>query len=521
MSDKDLELKGKDSKSLNKTIFIPSFLVVGGATLYGLLNNDGLTKVASGFFTFSLRNFGWLYQIISIVALMFVAVLTFSKLGNIRFGGSDAKPDFPFWTWFAMTLTGGVSTGLITYAVNEPIIYFANIYGEMANTGIEAGSSMAAIFGMARSYYNWTFIPYAMYALTGVLSAYLYFNKNKPLSISASLIPIFGEKITKGIWSEIIEILSLLAIALGLASSLGAGLALLGAGVEVAYGIKQGPVIWLIFTIVIAVTFIFSSVLGLEKGISWFANLNSKIFYILLGVVFLIGPSVYILKIQTIGLGYWFQNFWVWGLDPIDVGGEALVMWWTLYDWAIWIAYAPLMGLFLATIAYGRTIREFMVVNWVLPSVFSIVWFAVWGGTALHWQAIGKVDLAQIISDKGAVAGLWAFLQNVPLAIIIIPVLMITLILSFSTNANGMTRTIASMCTRNIKHDEEPKMWLKVLWGTTISAIAFIMVAFGGGVQGVDGVKYLAAAGGFVVLFLFILQVASAIKLFFFDEKVE
>lgn len=521
MSNNAANLGNNGSKSLNKTIFIPSFLVVGGATLYGLLNNEGLTKAASGFFTFSLRNFGWLYQIVSIVALLFCAALTFSKLGKIKFGGNEAEPQFPFWTWFAMTLTGGVSTGLITYAVNEPIIYFANIYGEMVNTGVEISSPMAAIFGMGRSYYNWTFIPYAMYALTGVLSAYLYFNKKKPLTISASLIPLFGEKITKGLVSEIIEILSLLAIALGLASSLGAGLALLSSGVEVAYGIKQGPIIWLIFSIIIAATFIFSSVLGLEKGISWFANLNSKIFYILLAVVFLIGPSVYIMRISTIGIGYWLQNFWVWGLDPIDIGGEALVMWWTLYDWAIWIAYAPLMGLFLATIAYGRTIRQFMVVNWILPSAFSMVWFGVWGGTALYWQQIGKVDLVKVITESGAVAGLWAFLQNIPLSFIIIPVLMVTLILSFSTNANGMTRTIASMCTRNIKHDEEPKMWLKVLWGVTISTIAFIMVAFGGGAQGVDGVKFLAAAGGFVVLFLFILQVGSAIKLFFFDENLE
>jgi choline-glycine betaine transporter len=217
----------------------------------------------------------------------------------------------------------------------------------------------------------------------------------------------------------------------------------------------------------------------------------------------------------------WLQNFWGWGLDPIDVGGEALVMWWTLYDWAIWIAYAPLMGIFLAVISYGRTIREFMVINWILPSIFSILWFGVWGSTALYWQQEGQLDLIGTIQQSGAVSGLWAFLAHMPLGFIFIPIVMITLVLSFSTAADSMTRTIASLCTENMKHDEEPPTWQKLIWGLSIGSIAFFMVAYAGGAQGVDGVKYLAAAGGTVVLLIFVLQVISAIKMFFYDEIVK
>ena len=196
-------------------------------------------------------------------------------------------------------------------------------------------------------------------------------------------------------------------------------------------------------------------------------------------------------------------------------------MWWTLYDWAIWIAYAPLMGIFLAIISYGRTIREFMIINWILPSVFSIIWFGAFGGTALYWQQEGTLDLVSTINDSGAVAGLWSFLGNLPMGVLFIPIVMITLILSFSTAADSMTRTIASLCTSNIAHDQEPPKWQKLLWGLSIGIIAFVMVAYSGGVQGVDGVKYLAAAGGTMVLFVFVLQVVSAIKMFFIDEIVE
>jgi glycine betaine transporter len=514
------QIATNSKQKTRKGVFWPAFLIVGGGAVLGIVNNKMLAEISMNGFLGSLRGLGWLYQIISIVALAIVGIVTFSKLGNIRLGGEDAKPKYPFAVWFAMALTGGIATGVITYGVNEPIIYFGNIYGEMEQTGVKPGTPLSAIYAIARSFYNWTFIPYAMYSLSGLVAAYMYFNRKKTLSVTATLIPLFGDKVTKGIWTSIIDTLAVLAIALGLASSLGAGLALVGSGIETTYGIPQGPLMWLVLTLVITATFILSALKGLDRGIRWLSDINAKIFYIILLVLVIIGPTLYILRTSTAGLAYWLQNFWGWGLDPIDLGGEALVMWWTLYDWAIWIAYAPLMGIFLAVISQGRTIREFMIVNWILPSVFSIMWFGIWGGTALYWQQNNVVDLVTTIKNSGAVAGLWTFLANLPLGSIIIPVVMITLILSFATAADSMVRTIASMCTLNIRHDEEPAKSKKLLWGLSIAIIAFVMVAYAGGAQGVDGVKYLAAVGGSTVLFVFVLQVASAIKMFFID-KVE
>ena len=510
-------VKNKDQQT-RKSVFIPAFLVVGGGAILGIVNNQLLADISMNGFLGSLRGLGWLYQIISIVALIIVIMVTFSKVGNVRLGGADSKPKYPFHAWFAMALTGGIATGVITYGVNEPIIYFGDIYGEMANTGVEPGTAMAAIYAMGRSLYNWTFIPYAMYSLSGLVVAYMYFNRKQPLSVTGTLTPLFGSNITKGIWPGIIDTLAVLAIALGLASSLGAGLALVGSGIETFYGIKQGPFVWFILVLVITGLFTMSALKGLDKGIRRMSDINAKVFYILLIALIIIGPTLYILQSTTAGFAHWLQNFWGWGLDPGIIGGEALVMWWTLYDWAIWIAYAPLMGIFLAIISYGRTIRQFMLINWILPAVFSIVWFGVFGGTALHWQQNGTVDLVATIKESGAVAGLWAFLANMPLAAIIIPVVMIALILSFATAADSMVRAIATLCTVNIRYDEEPAKWKMLIWAVSIAVIAFVMVAFAGGAQGVDGVKYLAALGGSAVLFVFVLQVFSAIKMFFIDK---
>lgn len=513
--------KSGTDKGVRWSVFIPCFLVIGGAALLGVVKNDWLTTVTSAVFGWSLENFGWLYQWVALGTLILITILAFSPVGKIRFGGPNAKAKFSFGAWFAMTLTGGIATGLITYGVNEPIIYFGNIYKELDGFGIAPFSQEAAFFAMGRCFYNWTFIPYAMYALSGVIIAYMYYNRKKELSVAASLTPLFGEKVTKGFWRALIDTLSVLAIALGLAASLGAGLALVGTGLTAAYGIKQGPMVWFVLTAIITATFTVASVMGIDRGIKWLANMTTKIFYLLLFVLIVIGPTVYILNMANVGLGYWLDRFWTWGFDPYIAGGKALVTWWTMYDWAIWIAYAPLMGIFFAIIAYGRTIKQFLLINWVLPAVFGFVWFSVWGGTALKWQMDGVVDIVKSIQDGGAVAGIWYFLQSIPFGKILVPVIIITLIAAFSTTADTMSTTIAALCTEGAKHDEEPALWQKVVWGVSIGAIAAIMVAFGGGEQGVDGVKYLAACGGFVVLAIFILQVFAAVKVFFLEKETK
>ena len=292
---------------------------------------------------------------------------------------------------------------------------------------------------------------------------------------------------------------------------------MISSGIEAEYGIASNPTTWLILTLVIAAIFITSALSGLKRGIRFLSSVNAYIFYAFVAILLIIGPVNYILSLSVTSLGYWFDNFFLWSFDTKEAGGEALVTWWTMYDWSIWIAYAPLMGLFLARISYGRTLREFLVINWILPSVFGIVWFAIWGGSAIKWQMDGTLDLVSVVTENGAVSGLWGFLQNLPMSALLIPLAIFTLIISFSTAADSMSSTIATICTRNMTAEEEAPRKQKILWGLSIAIIAYVMVAFGGGAQGVDGIKFLAAAGGFIVLFLFLLIVASAVKVFIMD----
>lgn len=504
----------KNKMTVRWGVFVPMFIIMGAAVLIGLINNDLLISISRDFFDWSLNSFGWLYQWISLVALLAVSIVLFSKFGDLKIGGQDAKPTSSFGRWFAMALSSGIATGLITYGVNEPIIYFGNIYGELNGFGVEPNQSSTALWALGRVFYNWGFIPYAIYTVSGLIAAYVYYNRKKTLSVASTLTPLFGERVYKKGIGSVIDTLATMAIVLGLASGLGTGLAVVIVGLKVVYGIESNTMLWVILGAATTFVFTFSSYIGLDRGFKVLASIKTKLLYSLLLLLFLTGPTIYILRASTAGVGIWLNNFFLWGLDPIDNGGAALTQWWTLFDWSVWIAYAPLMGLFLAMIAYGRTLREFVIINWVLPSIFAMIWFAVWGGTALHLQQTGVVDLVSIIKANGAVAGLWAFLQNLPFKLghIIIPVLLVLSLFAYAVAANSMTTTIAGMCVNNRNIGEEAPGSQRIIWGVLIGSIAVIMGAFGGGAQGIDGIKYLAAAGGFCVLFIFILQLISLFK---------
>lgn len=503
-------------KNIRWDVFIPGIILFGIAAIIGVVNNAALTGASQKFFFWSLDTFGWLYQYVVMGCTILVAILTFSKVGNIKLGGKDAEPKYPFWTWFAMTLTGGVATGIVTWGVNEPIIYYGNVWGELDGLGIEPFTEEAARFAMARSFYNWTFMPYAIYALCGVLVAYLYFNKKQKLNVTATLAPLLGERVTKGIVASFIDTLSMLALGVGICGGLAMCITLVMTGLR-SYGIQETLTLFVIVGILIVIMFTFSSYIGMDRGLQTLGKLNAWFYYSLLILLLVTGPVLFILRNSTAGLAVWMHNLWLWGFDPIDIGGPALTRSWTLFDWACWIAYAPVTGIFLAMLSRGRTIRQFMVVNWILPSVFGIVWFSIWGNSALHMQISGAADLVGALNAGGAVMALWEFLHNLPMGIgvFVVPFNILIIVISFVTAADATLTNVGSMCVKDVPIGTEPPAKIKVIWGVVIGTVAIVMAAFGGGAQGVDGVKALATAGGFLVLFVFMLQIISSCIVFF------
>lgn len=514
--------KGDYKDNIRWDVFVPGIILFAIAAIIGVTNNQALTSASMAFFNWSLDTFGWLYQYVVTGSTVLVLVICLSKVGSIRLGGKDAQPKYPFWTWFAMTLTGGVATGIVTWGVNEPIIYFGNVWGELDQVGIEPFSEEAARFAMGRSFYNWTFMPYAIYALCGVLVAYLYFNKRQKLNVTATLKPVFGERITKGALAAAIDCLCMLALGVGICGGLAMCITLVVTGLR-TYGIQDNLVLFIVIGVILIALFTFSSYIGMDKGLKTLGSLNAWFYYGLLILLLVTGPILFILRNSTAGLAVWLDNFWLWGLDPIDIGGAALTRSWTLFDWSCWIAYAPVTGIFLAMMSRGRTVREFLIVNWILPSVFGLVWFGIWGNSALEMQMSGRADLVAALNAGGAVMALWEFLKHLPFGLghIVIPVNILIIVISFVTAADATLTNVGSMCVKDVPIGSEPPRQIKVLWGVVIGTVAIIMAAFGGGAQGVDGAKALATAGGFLVLFVFMLQIVSFIKVFFGEKVAE
>ena len=189
--------------------------------------------------------------------------------------------------------------------------------------------------------------------------------------------------------------------------------------------------------------------------------------------------------------------------------------WWTISNWTFFVAFAPITGIFLAKLSYGRTVREFMAANWIAPSLFSIVWYGIWGGTAIKWQKDGAVDFLSSMRQNGSLSAIWRFVENLPLTWLLIPLVMFMMIISFATAADANIATIASLCVKDTQMKEEAPNWIKVAWGILSALISYLLIAFTRDQTGLAGIKALGSVGGLFMLIIVIFQLFSAVKLFF------
>jgi len=514
-----------DRKNIRWEVFLPAMLIYGSAAVVALVNRHGLVSILSSFFDWSLETFGWLYAYTIMASVLICAILCFTKIGRIRIGGKNATSKISFWAWFIMALTGGIASGIVTWSVNEPIVYFGNVWGELDGFGIEPLTQEAYHFALGRTIMHWTFLPYAVYGLAGVLVAYTYFNRRKELTISATLEPLFGTRISGRFSSGIIDTLAMLALAFGVTSGLATAVTLVAEGIMTYMPGQEMPTgLLAIVGIVIVVLFTLSSTTGMDRGLRRLGGLNFWTFAILMALLFVVGPTVQMLRNGALMHAVWFDNFFAWGLDPFELGGPALTRAWTMFNWAMWMAYAPVTGIFLALLSKGRTIREFLIVNWILPSIFGIVWFSIWSTSALEMQVAGTADLVGIMQETGsAVMGLWLFLQNLPfgLGAIIVPFNILVIALSYVVAADATLTKIGSICLRDVPIGTQPPAMIKVIWGVMIGVVGITLVSTAERLAGVAGVRELAAVGGFLVLPIFTAMIVAAVKVFFIDKIIE
>ncbi len=481
-------------------------VLVTGIAIPGQFN-----KVLDKGVMFVMKDFGWFISLTTLFLVFFCIVLLVHPVGNIRLGGAKAKPEMSTFEYFALSLCGGMATGLILWPTAEMVEYTAR---PPKAFGAEPMSYEAIIDALEYEWTHWSLTPYALYTAFGVVAAYTIYNLKKSYTPSSVLYPLMGERMGNKTKS-VTDVICLFAILGGVSGSMGYGILQLGSGLEYLYGIKADLVSWIAIAAVITVFYISTSVSGLKKGITWLSKNNTYLFFFFLAFVILFGPKSYMFNLTSEALGQFVRDYIPFmTVQDVSVSSDLWPQWWNNIWMLDWVAFAPMTGMFIATLSKGRTLKEVVLVNMILPSIFAMVWFGMFGGFAAHTQFVMGEDFLSVLDAHDHSYMQLFSMSYLPLDVIMKPLLLITQLISFVTMANSMTSTVSKMTITTGKEytSEEAPMKIKIFWGVLMASIAVLFIWSGG----LDGAKSVKAITGFPV---FILELAAVVGFIVFFSK--
>ncbi|SDO63268.1 BCCT family transporter [Eubacterium maltosivorans] len=487
-------------------------LVLMGAVLIMGIVDPNFADTMTNLFLGLMHGGGWLVALGILLFIGFLVFVYIHPIGNTKFGGTDAKPKYSTWNWWAISLCAGIGTGIVFWGATEPL---SIAFTPPASAGVEPGSYAAIIWSMAKCFQHWSFQPYSIYAVAGICCGYAYWNMGKDYASSAGLCYFKNGKDLNSKFSAILDGIVLFAIVGGTAGSLGWGLLQIGSGLNFVFNIEPGPMVWTAIAVVIIISYTISSSTGLDKGIQWLSDKNAWFFIALLIFVFICGPWQYICNLTVESFGYYINNIIsLTSYTSPDIlplaEAEMWPQWWDLYWMTDWLSFGPIVGLFLVKMAYGRTIRQFITVNVILPSLFGVIWFGIFGGFAINVQLTGAYDLVTYYADAGAEAFMMKFFDFVPGSEIIRVLMLILIALSFITLADSMTSTISQMSMKQSAGMKEAPLPVKVFWGVLIGAVSVLFVVTGG----INGIKIVKTIAGYPMLFIEIAMIIGFLKYF-------
>ena len=450
------------------------------------------------------KNAGWFLVFASNIFIIAGLYFAFSRYGKIKIGGAEAKPEFTKFAWYAMLLSAGMGIGLMFWSVAEPISHLYNpspMFGVM-----DPGSPEAAQSAMASTFFHWGLHPWAIYALVGLALAFFAFNRGLPLTMRSVFYPLIGNKIY-GIGGNIIDVLSVLATLTGLATSLGMGVSQVNAGLNHLFGISISvPIqIGLIFGITALATT--SVVLGLDGGVKRLSELNMIVAGAFMIFIMIAGPTVYILSGFTQNIGYYAANFiqmstWTETFRATNWQGG-----WTIFYWAWWISWSPFVGMFIARISKGRTVREFILGVMLIPSLLSCVWMSVFGGTAISLETSGAADILSVLRIDEALA-MFAMLDALPLRNIlsVIGILLVTVF--FVTSSDSGSLVVDHLTSGGKLNSPVPQ---RIFWAVLEGVVAAVLLV-GGGLTALQTGSIVTGLPFAVILLIMIYTLNAGLK---------
>ncbi|ABR49595.1 choline/carnitine/betaine transporter [Alkaliphilus metalliredigens QYMF] len=458
------------------------------------------------------KNAGWFFILVANLFIIAALTFAFGKFGNIRIGGSKAQPEFSKFAWYSMLLSAGMGIGLLFWSVAEPITHLNTPSPMFGN--LLAGSPRAAQAAMATTFFHWGIHPWAIYALVGLGLAFFSFNRGLPLTIRSIFYPIIGNKIY-GFWGNLIDTLSVLATLTGLATSLGFGVAQVNAGLNYLFGINISITVQVLLIAGITALATGSVVMGLDGGVKRLSEINMVMAGVFLLFVLIVGPTVYILGGFTQNIGYYLSNFTemsMWTETFRDTGWQGG---WTIFYWAWWISWSPFVGMFIARISKGRTVKEFVLGVMIIPTLLSFFWMSVFGGTAIFLETSGIADIATVVDEDVSIA-LFAMLENLPLSSVtsFIGIMLVTVFFVTSSDSGSL---VVDHLTSGGKLDSPVPQ--RVFWAIMEGVVAATLL-LGGGLGALQTASIITGLPFAIILLLIIYSLYAGLKQEFEVEEI-
>jgi glycine betaine transporter len=464
-------------------VFWVTVAISAAFCLWGVFALDSFSSVLAAVVGWITSGLGWVYMLITTFFLVFVIYLAFSRYGKIKLGQPGDEPEFGNFAWFAMLFQAGMGIGLVFWGVAEPVWH----YGDPPMGLAEPRTPEAANLALQTAFFHWTLHPWAMYATIGLTVAYFSYRRGQAnLQISAVFRPLIGDRVD-GPLGKAIDIIAILATLFGVAVSLGLGTLQIASGLNSVFGIPSTVVVLLIIIAITGVAYMLSASTPLDKGINFLSQASMYLAFLLLVYFLIVGPTLLQLNSFTQEIGVYLANIVPQSLrlSAFDPQQQEWLGSWTIFFWATWIAWGPYVGAFIARISRGRTIRQFIVGVLIGPSLFSMIWFCVFGtaGIKLDQQTNGK--FSETLYNDGAAVALFQFLDAYPLALLTSILALFLIFIFFVAGADAGCVVLGSMSAGGVLN---PKVGIKLTWGVIMAVIAAVLlVVGGGGTDALDG----------------------------------
>ena len=483
---------------LNKKVFVSASTIIIALLLYTAV----LPEQAQTLFNFIqasiIDNGSWFYVLAVAFIFFFVIFLGFSRYGEIRLGPDHAIPDYSLMTWLSMLFAAGMGIGLMFFGVAEPLMHY------LSPPTAETGTVEAVQEAMKMTFFHWGLHAWAIYAIVALVLAYFSYRHNLPLTLRSALYPLIGEKIYQ--WpGHLVDVFAVVGTVFGVATSLGLGASQVNAGFSYLFGIDVSLANQIIIMCAITILAVISVATGLDKGVRRLSEANMVLAIILLVLIFVLGPTVFLLQAYLQNIGEYLADivhntFNLFAYKKTNwIGG------WTIFYWGWWLAWAPFVGLFIARISRGRTIREFIIGVMLIPTVFTLFWMTVFGNSAIdlvHNQ--GVVGLGDMVSKDSSVA-LFVFLENFPLTSVLSFFSVLMIVIFFVTSCDSGAMVVDMLCSHG-KNDTP--LWQRVYWAVGIGVVAAILLLVGG----LNALQTMTIASALPFTFVLILAIVGLIK---------